>query len=47
MLKPVADLLVLTMVAGNVPATELPQYNEIPVMSENSVAEEERFIIIE
>ncbi len=47
MLKPVADLLVLTMVAGNVPTTELPQYNEIPVVSENSVAEEEPFIIIE
>lgn len=47
MLKPVADLLVLTMVAGNVPATELPQDNTIPVVSENSVAEEEPFIIIE
>ena len=44
MLKPVANLLILTMVAGNTPATEAPD-NTISITSESTV--EEPFIIIE
>ncbi len=49
MLKPVADLLILSIVAGNVPATEVPA-TEVPdtsisITSESTV--EEPFIIIE
>lgn len=51
MLKSVADILVLTMVAGNVPATEVPaEYETTPIISENTTTEqqqEEPFIIIE
>lgn len=44
MLKPVADLLILSIMAGNVPATEVPD-TSMSMISESTV--EEPFIIIE
>ncbi len=47
MIKSVADLLVLTMVVGNTPIVDATENSTVPIVSENSVAEEEPFIIIE